>query len=1455
MLKQILLPVLALGAAAAAAPVELVPDAKGFPKGWRPYGKGPGVVRFYGSVLRVADESQTNEWGIQRDFATPAPGKYEFAIEVSGNLSLGQIVAVVNKKVSSCKFDTVETNKPIKYYLGVTVPEGCKSVRFLIYGMYQGIPDMKIHSLAFGPVAKFTKKTLSGKSGAVKPPEPIAKLKNLHLETPLKNAVIAPGNDPALKQAAEKLAAKFGAKVVDPASVKVPLDTHVIALGSRVNNAFLNHLYRRGFCYTDLVYPGKGGYELRSIHNPTGKGFNVILCGGSDAAGAVEAAKLLEAEPPVVGHLMKLKVPGFDKSKFDPYDPEHYYLVGKGGYYGWNYLSGMLALFYQTGDEFYAKEFLRLAFPDAKAKRDFQKFNPESIEIPNDPLAGPYHYCASQMMLLWDLVEEHPVFSDADRLKVTNGFVRQWKHHINWVRPVSKRLTTSSRHGQWSNISIYVLGRYFNRDYPAPVWQDAIDRAECDFANTNDPNGWIEGERGIIGWFVSGAINPTAQFSALTEMEYNPEGALANALKFMQLQWNGGDKSEIFGTAHRQALYLISEHTGDGKYIWFADLLKPYRKNTFRLGASFSPTGKIAKRPPTELLDTWTAAPMKLGEYAMFGLKEPRENCYLGIGWRDSLDETGDWVCFNCFNESYRTPFKLLSLSGLRLNGRLLLQGFGSYVQPTRGGTVSREIPTVGQIYGYGSAGKTAFMSGGVPKHAYSAWERSLMLRKRDFVLIADTITPAETGDDLTVNINFQTAAAASKLAGDPAAARIAATGKSGSLVRDMKISGKPECQITWGPRNTLFYTKKVGDRAVIEFPVAREVTCEPVLTLYDHSTRAGTVNICLDGKRILSGVTHYVADGELIAHNVPLGTVTLSPGDHRLEIEVASIHPSATDSYIGAGTFNLNAGQSTVESMYLTGSAGELVLRNAHDAVLKRRIKSDPKRPVTTFTLFRAAVPREKAVALTLDDRAALYRLPEPMLVFTGSSEEGAGTLVALESSGVAGTGVTAIGTSFLADAPVMLDWRFGKTLDVSGKPGTKCTVNGKPYTLDAKGVLKVSGLTPDDAEKLRNALKAHIPVETRKNAKAVEEDKCKLVELAKLPELPGFITPYKSGFLVGAGQELFVLDPQYRVKLRCKLNAQVMCAAATDDLYLAGCKDEELAAFDRTGKKVWSFTSVLAPSVEATQKYYWFKRSGGKPIYPGIFSLEVHDGKAFAGSACTMEIVDLADGKLIARLPQTWGVCRVISFLDQPDGSYNAVGLRNKGTDGTYMWAWNSKAKTNTASYRDTVPGYRNFPTFGSMYRTKAFVGDYDGGGRPELMADAQGMYTWLIVYRAGGAPAYQVNLGPGRIICDWTTGDFTGDKRPEAAVVTYTNELLAVDGKCAPLWNADIPFRAEMVAVDSVGKRIAAAGKDMLAVYDGKGKLLHVTWLPQKIDYLWCDGGKILVCCGPTISSVEF
>ena len=1457
-----LLPML-LCAGLSAAPLTLEPDTNGFPKGWKTYGKGPGIAKIEKGLLHIADKSDVNEWGISRTFHNPAHGKYEITVEASGNLDGAQMVVLpAGKKISVARFFDTPKGEFEKFTLQMEIPAGCRNYTIYIYGNYQMQADFLIRKIDVAQVKEFSKIKTTKAESSVSPssPQEIKVLKPLYLTTPLAQAVIAAGNTPALQKAAKALAAATGALIVPAESISLPLTKHVIAIGNRANNPFIDKLYTRGYCYTDLVYPGKGGYELRSIHNVTGKGFNVILCGGSDDAGAVLAAEKLAKAPKTIGNLMDLKVPGFNKAKFNPYDADHYYLVGNGGYYGWNYLSGMLALFYQTGDTFYAREFIRLAFPDAKAKKDFQNFNAESIELPNDPLAGPYHYCAHQMILLWDLVEEHPVFTDAERLAVTNAFARQWKHHVRWTQPVNKRLVATSRHGQWAQISNYALGRYFMRDYPAPAWENAIKRAECDFAIANNSDGWIEGERGIVSWFVSGAINPASQFFAISGgAKFNPDGALANAFRFMQTQWDGSSNSEVFGTAHRQAFYLAAEHTGDGKFIWFADLLKPYDPAKFKLGASYSPTGKIQSRPPTELLNTWTSAPMKKGERNFFRITAPAENCYLGLSWRDSLDTTGDWISFNCFNESYRTPFKLLSLYGLRLNGHKLLAGFGSYVQPTRSGSVAREIPTVGQVYGFGQAGKTVYFSGGVPDHSFSAWQRDLMLRNRTFVLLADTITPSQKSDlPITAMINMQTASGV-KLTEDPKQMHFsnARSGKSVSA-KDMNPQAIPECNISSGARNTLFETEKIGDRAVLSFVVPRNTVCAPVLALYDHGTRAGTVNIYLDGKKIMSGVPHFADVADISLKNVPLGIHKLAGGRHTLELEVASISKQATNNWIGVGHFILNPDASATpgeQVMAMTASAGEIVLRTGADLAIKRNLPSDPAKPVTTFSLFSFSDLKNPVKAGTYADNAAVFLLPEPMLVFCRElAPFGQGTLVVLEKERISGQGVKQLGNFFSADAPVGMDWIFGRELIVSGKAGTVCTVNSKKYTLNTDGKLQIRNIAPEKTANWQQQVLAAAD-SVKKNmssAAAVNRPKPVPAQLEKIADLPDsmlFIRPVQAGFLAGTDDHLLVLDKNYRIRHQLKLNGKVQCAVQAGDLFVAGSKNEEIAAFDAQGRKRWSFTSILAPEVEATQKYYWFK----KP-YPGLFTLEYRDGRIYAGGACTMEVLDL-NGKLLGRYPQTWGPCRQITFLNQADGSYNAIGLRHSSADGVYMWAVNSKTGKNTQNYSTNVYGYRHFPSFGSLYRTQSFAGDFDGNGSNELLTDAQGMYTWLNLYEAGGRPQKQINLGPGKVIRTWAAGDFTGDTRPDAAVSTWGNQLLAIDGNCLPLWTADLPIKGTVVEINSKTREVILSDLRHICVVDNSGKLTAFVRLPETMTQLWVHDGDVYIFSAGKVSRLKF
>ena len=132
--------------------------------------------------------------------------------------------------------------------------------------------------------------------------------------------------------------------------------------------------------------------------------------------------------------------------------------------------SKRMAMYYMTGDPQHAREVVRLSFPDPQAMADIERIDGERIENKHDPLAGFYHYNAHMAILFWDLIEESPVWTDADRLRITNAFARQLNHRkdegvYGLTQPPHN---VSSRHGQWSAISLYCLGRYFHKRLSRP---------------------------------------------------------------------------------------------------------------------------------------------------------------------------------------------------------------------------------------------------------------------------------------------------------------------------------------------------------------------------------------------------------------------------------------------------------------------------------------------------------------------------------------------------------------------------------------------------------------------------------------------------------------------------------------------------------------------------------------------------------------------------------------------------------------------------------------------------------------------------------------------------------------------------------------------------------------------------------------------------------------------------
>ena len=110
--------------------------------------------------------------------------------------------------------------------------------------------------------------------------------------------------DAAMRQAAQEFAAAFRDKTgatldtLDEAKMtkKDWRAGPAIMVGNLMSGPWSLRLYQRRLIYSDADYPGKGGHELRVVHDPWAAGHNVIYLGGTDATGAAAAGAALLAK-------------------------------------------------------------------------------------------------------------------------------------------------------------------------------------------------------------------------------------------------------------------------------------------------------------------------------------------------------------------------------------------------------------------------------------------------------------------------------------------------------------------------------------------------------------------------------------------------------------------------------------------------------------------------------------------------------------------------------------------------------------------------------------------------------------------------------------------------------------------------------------------------------------------------------------------------------------------------------------------------------------------------------------------------------------------------------------------------------------------------------------------------------------------------------------------------------
>jgi len=614
--------------------------------------------------------------------------------------------------------------------------------------------------------------------GADSGSSPVTELKKLHLETVLvkdrvPRAVIVVPSDRRHSESVSLLRSKIksASGIILPVVMgdyalpeAVLSATNAIVLGNMSTSRFIERLYREWYTFLDLWYPGKGGHVLRSLHNPYGTGKNVIFLGGSDDEGVSNAVKAfieqLGSGPDLsVGRLMEIHL-GADmnlpKVGEDIYSWRDSYRIkpgGKGygatlGTFGWHPISQQAALYYMTGRKEYLDEFKRLVFypPDNVPKEILTCVAYYDMQR---PLVENYHYFAHTMPMIWDLIEESPLFTDMERLKVINDLIAQQNYYTrNGTYKYPSRGT--SRHGQYHLLTIFAGSRYLARSYPDPRWNEAMERVKESFSWWLKETTW--GERDTITW-INTSTEPVFDFFMLTDPGlFVRSGSARQMMDALEILWNG----EPYETSNRaQAIDLMHKAAHmlrDGRYIWLARQAR-YDFSIFRIGQSWWPSPDLKIEPPTDRIGRVSVQPLSKSHWErsiklfphLRGVF-PLENGYQYLSFRTGLGAEDDYFMVDgCYGHG-RHVYHVNAIFYARCAGTVLAAGYRNGVSVRCNGMVPTRVPEAASLEDAIALDGTAFVSSALRGRVDVDTCRSLLWRRGRYALVFDEILSHSNG-------------------------------------------------------------------------------------------------------------------------------------------------------------------------------------------------------------------------------------------------------------------------------------------------------------------------------------------------------------------------------------------------------------------------------------------------------------------------------------------------------------------------------------------------------------------------------------------------------------------------------------------------------------------------------------------------------------------------------------
>ncbi len=1262
------------------------------------------------------------------------------------------------------------------------------------------------------------------------------------------------------------------------------LDQNLIMIGSRDTNQALEKLYMRHQVILDARYPGVGGHVVRSIHNPFGDKFNVIAAGGSDDAGTAAAVKKLAeriaAQPKgkdlTLGYLADIQLPAGTRIPEDAYTVPVWDST-----FGWNRISKNLALLYMTGEEKYAKEFLRLAFPSPETVEQLRK-DDEDYDDARDPLVKPYHYRSIRMMLYWDMVEESPYFTQEQRVAVTKKFYEQlnfWRtfgyqggYHIFDAQKPHQRL--QDRHYLWEALSVYVVADYFNRYYPC---RDSEEGMRC-IANIFAP---LERSAalniGTMMWY-STFTEPMITYATLSggrRYENNPAIRVYGETLLMHSDLAPGDWALAYaGPSYLgQLAYLLD----DQAFVQLLALKVPESDRTFRLGQSYWPKKTYRNDSLQKMAGAFVHPAFDAGDmdYPFLPPEVKPEDVVELVTYRQNRNGSGDFLLLDTkYETGGRNPFHNFNIASFRLNGIPVLRGYHNQLHLYRNGIATGRKSFYSKIMKQGKTGATAFIQGFIPDFNDHDWTRTLILRDNRFLLAVDRVVPRTDNQSTLIENNWESLSGSRTTItpqGDfvlhgqsripPQSPQVPISIDSTELLARVDhptkyFSGFLNCAGFSGLR--------VGDKIPVPFELKKTEKLKLYAYLIGHNSLRGKVRILLDGKTVVPEIDHLTPgyrvqqvklwDGELAAgkHLVEFEILSTPKGSQSAYLTVLGIsgttpdfNPDA-DGYVLATSFSALPVKNTVSAQ--NGSSGQAMC-------FTREEPGRAGKPIDFATVLRSGAPDDqRSSAAELDGKTALL-LPEPALLIP---EKDGGFLLA-ETDHLFGFRVAEVPGLFQRNEPVAFDYDATSGKLIIQEPDGKISET----TVPGFRLFSAAELT---AEVNRILAAKKSPEKMRVDAPEIRAN-----WQISLPGAAGCAADIRDDgrnlFAVAAGKavELYDFSGKRLLSIPAPDTVGALFWWPKEKLLLIGCRNEKLLACSLDGQVRWEFTSEMAPELVASAKYYWFKSA-----LPGIYALtaaELIPGEEllYVGSAGTVEVLD-AQGKLRGRFWQTWGAVTDLAALPAAEGkTAEVLGSRQMGgSPNSYVIFADAKGKLQQ-QYRGMYQAHdgTNMGSFGfsSIGRAPTIPVQLRPDGPVRLLGAFNGSQNRLMLWDRAGKTIADAELGPGLVAASPRYGlnaltgsnsraivvcDLNGDGVKEILLAYRRECVIAFDDQLQTRWLARLPGAPTvMTAIPTPkGVRIAVGCPGTLLILDASGKVIAQARLNGTPTVITAGEGRVVV-----------